>query len=80
MPRPALLRAIIAKAVAVDVDDTHDAQRLDLVLLSLVEGPLDLATQMTPQDRRRLCVLPQMRKMGPAVELEHAREKAAIIF
>jgi len=54
-PRPALLGAIIAKALAVDVDDTPDSQRLDLAfLLSLVEEPLDLATQMTPKDRRRL--------------------------
>jgi hypothetical protein len=54
-PRPALLGAIVAKALAVDVDDTPDAQRLDLAfLLSLVEEPLDLATQMAPKDRRRL--------------------------
>ena len=55
MPRPSLLGAIIAKAVAVDVDDTPDAQRLDLAfLLFLVEQPLDLATQMTTKDRQRL--------------------------
>ena len=55
MPRPALLGAIIAKALAVDVDDTSDAQRLDLAfLLSLVEEPLDLATQTAPKDRRGL--------------------------
>ncbi len=55
VPRPALLGAIVAKSLAVDVDDTPDAQRLDLAfLLSLVEEPLDLATQMTPKDRRRL--------------------------
>ena len=55
VPRPSLLGAIIAKAVAVDVDDTPDAQRLDFAfLLSLVEAPLDLATRMTPKDRRRL--------------------------
>lgn len=54
-PRPSLLGAIIAKAVAVEVDDTPYAQRLDLAfLLSLVELPLDLAAQMTPKDRRRL--------------------------
>lgn len=57
MPRPALLGAIIAKALAVDVDDAPDAQRLDLAfLLSLVDEPLDLATQMSPKDRRRLRV------------------------
>ncbi len=55
VPRPSLLGAIIAKAVAVDVDDTPDAQRLDLAfLLSLVEEPLDFATRMTPKDRQRL--------------------------
>jgi len=55
MPRPSLLGAIIAKAVAVDVDDTPGAQRLDVAfLLSLVEEPLDLAARMTPTDRRRL--------------------------
>ena len=57
MPRPALLGAIIAKAFAVDVDDTPDAQRLDLAfLLSLVEEPLDLAARTTSKDRRRLSV------------------------
>jgi hypothetical protein len=55
VPRPSLLGAIIAKAEAVDVDDAPDAQRLDLAfLLSLVEEPLDLASRMTPKDRRRL--------------------------
>lgn len=55
VPRPSLLGAIIAKAVAVGVDDAPDAQRLDLAfLLSLVEEPLDLASRMTPKDRRRL--------------------------
>ena len=55
VPRPALLGAIIVKAVAVDIDDTPDAQRLDLAfLLSLIEEPLDLAARMTPKDRRRL--------------------------
>ncbi len=44
-----------SKALAVDVDDTLDAQRLELAfLLSLVEEPLDLATDMTPKDSRRL--------------------------
>jgi len=55
VPRPALLGAIIAKAVAVDIDDTRDAQRLDFAfLLSLVDEPLDLAALITPKDRRRL--------------------------
>jgi hypothetical protein len=41
--------------VAVDVDDTPGAQRLDVAfLLSLVEEPFDLATRMTPKDRQRL--------------------------
>jgi hypothetical protein len=60
VPRPALLGAIIAKAFAVDVDDTPDAQRLDLAfLLSLVEEPLDLAARTTSKDRRRLRALAQ---------------------
>jgi hypothetical protein len=55
VPRPSLLGAIIGKAVAVGVDDAPNAQRLDLAfLLSLVEEPLDLATRMTPKDRRRV--------------------------
>ena len=41
VPRPSLLGAIVAKAVAVDVDDLPDAQRLDLaLLLSLVDDPV----------------------------------------
>ncbi len=55
VPRPELLGAIIAKALAVDVDDAPDAQRLDLAfLLSLVENPLDVADRTTSKDRRRL--------------------------
>ncbi len=55
VPRPSLLGAIIAKAAAVGVGDSPDAQRLDLAfLLSLVEDPLDLATRMTPKDGQRL--------------------------
>ncbi len=55
VPRPEILGAIIAKALAVDVDDAPDAQRLDLAfLLSLVEDPLALATRTTSKDRRRL--------------------------
>ena len=55
VPRPSLLGAIVGKAVAVGVDDAPNAQRLDFVfLLSLVEEPLDLATRMTPKDRRRV--------------------------
>ncbi len=55
VPRPSLLGAIVGKAVAVGVDDVPDAQRLDFAfLLSLVEAPLDMATQMTPKDRKRV--------------------------
>ncbi len=55
VPRPSLLGAIVAKAVAVDVDDVPDAQRLDLaLLLSLVTDPIALADQLTKKDRRRL--------------------------
>lgn len=55
VPRPSLLGAIVGKAVAVDVDDIPDAQRLDLaLLLSLVEDPVFLAGQLTKKDRQRL--------------------------
>ena len=55
VPRPSLLGAIICKAVAVDVDDARDSQRLDLAfLLSLVEDPLTLADLLTRKDRQRL--------------------------
>jgi len=55
VPRPSLLGAIVGKAVAVDVDDVPDAQRLDLaLLLSLVEDPMAMAEQLTSKDRKRL--------------------------
>lgn len=55
VPRPSLLGAIVGKAVAVDVDDSPHAQRLDLaLLLSLVDDPIELADQLTKKDRRRL--------------------------
>ena len=55
VPRPSLLGAIVGKAVAVDVDDVPDAQRLDLaLLLGLVEDPFELAQQLTKKDRQRL--------------------------
>ena len=55
VPRPSLLGAVIGKAVAVDVDDAPDAQRLDLaVLLSLVEDPIAMANDLTSKDRKRL--------------------------
>lgn len=55
MPRPSLLGAIVGKAVAVDVDDVPDSQRLDLALLvSLVEDPIAMAGQLTSKDRKRL--------------------------
>lgn len=55
VPRPSLLGAIVAKAVAVAVDDVPDAQRIDLaLLLSLVDDPIELAGQLTKKDRQRL--------------------------
>lgn len=55
VPRPSLLGAIVSKAVAVDLDDVPDAQRLDLaLLLSLVDDPIELADQLTKKDRQRL--------------------------
>ena len=55
VPRPSLLGAIVGKAVAVDVDDVPDAQRLELaLLLSLVNDPIELAEQLTKKDRQRL--------------------------
>lgn len=55
VPRPSLLGAIVAKAVAVDVDDLPDAQRLDLaLLLSLVDDPVATTELLTVKDRRRL--------------------------
>lgn len=55
VPRPSLLGAIVGKAVAVDVDDVPDAQRLDLaLLLSLVEDPIELVGKLTRKDRQRL--------------------------
>lgn len=55
VPRPSLLGALVGKAVAVEVDDVPEAQRLDLaLLLSLVDDPLDMADQLTRKDRQRL--------------------------
>ncbi len=55
VPRPSLLGALVGKALAVDVDDTPNAQREDLaLLLTLVEAPLNLKRQLTPKDRKRL--------------------------
>lgn len=55
VPRPPLLGAIVGKAVAVDVDDVPDAQRLDLaLLLSLADDPIALAGQLTKKDRQWL--------------------------
>lgn len=55
VPRPSLLGAIVGKAVAVDVDDVPEAQRLDLaLLLSLVGDPLSMASRLTKKDRQRL--------------------------
>ena len=55
VPRPSLLGAVVAKALAVGVDDAPDAQRLDFVfLLSLIGDPFTLAAQLTAKDRRRI--------------------------
>lgn len=64
VPRPSLLGAIVGKAVAVDVDDTPEAQRLDLaLLLSLIEDPIALGEQLTKKDRQRLSARREM--LGP---------------
>lgn len=55
IPRPSLLGAIMGKAVAVRVDDTPSAQRLDLAfLLSLVDDPFALRADTDRTDKRRL--------------------------
>jgi len=55
VPRPSLLGALIAKAIAVDVDGAPGAQREDFVfLLSLVSDPLDMSGQLTRKDLLRL--------------------------
>ncbi len=54
-PSAVLLGAVVAKALAVTVDDAPAAQRLDFVfLLSLIGDPLALAAELTPKDRRRI--------------------------
>ncbi len=64
--RPSLLGAIVAKAVAVRVDDVPEAQRLDFAfLLSLVADPFALAERLDPTDRRRL------RARGELVDAGH---------
>jgi len=61
VPRPSLLGAIVGKAVAVEVDDVPEAQRLDLaLLLSLVEDPLAMADELTKKDRQRLLARSEM--------------------
>ncbi|MCP4966053.1 MAG: hypothetical protein GY926_12560 [bacterium] len=65
VPRPSLVGAIIGKAVAVEVDDLPDAQRLDLaLLLSLVDDPIGLADQLTKKDRQRLRSRSEMVEAG----------------
>jgi hypothetical protein len=55
VPRPSLLGAVVAKAVAVGVDDLPNAQRLDLAfLLTLIDDPFALAGELTSTDRRRI--------------------------
>jgi hypothetical protein len=55
VPRPALLGAIVGKALAVGVDDAPEAQRQDLaLLLSLIDDPLTMAAELTAKDRKRL--------------------------
>ena len=50
--RPDLLGAILIKARAVDIDDTPENQRLDLaLLLSFVDDPAALATELRPSER-----------------------------
>jgi hypothetical protein len=66
VPRPSLLGAVVAKAVAVGADDLPNAQRLDLAfLLSLIDDPFALAGQLTSTDRRRI------RARGELVDGEH---------
>ncbi|RZV43612.1 MAG: hypothetical protein EX269_12990 [Acidimicrobiales bacterium] len=65
VPRPSLLGAIIAKSVAVEVDDVPEAQRLDLaLLLSLVEDPLGMAAELTMKDGQRLQARSEMLDSG----------------
>ena len=55
VPRPALLGAVIIKAVAADVDDLPDAQQADLaLLLTLIQEPIPVRREMTTKDRKRL--------------------------
>lgn len=55
VPRPSLLGALVVKAAAVDVDDAPQAQLQDLAfLLTLVDDPVELASQLTRKDRTRI--------------------------
>ena len=55
VPRPSLLGALVAKAMAVDVDDEPETQRQDFVfLLALVEDPAGIADTLTSKDRKRI--------------------------
>jgi len=55
VPRPSLLGALVGKAMAVDLDDEPDNQRLDFAfLLSLVGDPFDLKEELTSKDKNRL--------------------------
>ena len=55
VPRPSLLGAVIIKAAAADVDDQTDVQLGDLaLLLSLLEQPMTLRSDLTSKDRRRI--------------------------
>ncbi len=55
VPRPSLLGAVIAKAVAVGLDGKSGIHRQDLAfLLSLVGEPMEMAETMTQKDRKRL--------------------------
>lgn len=65
VPRPSLLGAIVGKAVAVDVDDLPDAQRLDLaLLLGLVEDPIELRGRLAKKDQQRLRARSEMADPG----------------
>ncbi len=61
VPRPSLLGALICKACAVAVDDVPHAQRSDFaLLLSLIDDPLHMASELNKKDRQRLRIRAEM--------------------
>jgi hypothetical protein len=55
VPRPSLLGALVVKAAAVEIDDVPQAQRQDFVfLLTLIDDPIDLASELSDRDRSRI--------------------------